>query len=75
MGDPIRDPDVLERMRTAFDLYRAAEDMMRLNLRRRYPEATDAEIEKHLAAWLQDRPGAEIGDAEGRPVPWPRRKR
>lgn len=43
MGDPIRDPDVLERMRTACDLYQAAEDMMRQNLGRRYPDAMEAE--------------------------------
>jgi hypothetical protein len=42
------------------------------NLRRRFPDASEEEIEWRLAAWLKERPGAEFGDAEGRPVPWPR---
>jgi hypothetical protein len=56
-------------MRIAFDLYETAEQMMRQNLRRRDPEAGAAEIEHRLVAWLQHRPGAEQGDAEGRPRP------
>ncbi len=47
-------------------------DLMRQNLRRRHPEADDGEIERLLAAWLVERPGAEHGDAAGTPVPWPR---
>lgn len=54
--EPIRDPEILARMRIAFDLYQAAEDMMRLNLQRRYPEASEAEIERHLLAWLAEQP-------------------
>ena len=42
---------------------------MRQNLRRRHPEADEAEIERGLAAWLRHRPGAEHGDAVGRPCP------
>jgi hypothetical protein len=45
---------------------------MRQNLRRRFPEASEAEIEARLIGWLQERPGAEAGDATGRSVPWPR---
>lgn len=30
--------------------------LMRQNLRRRHPEASDAEIEERLRAWLLDRP-------------------
>ena len=63
MRQPISDPVVLNRMRTAFDLYEAAEQMMRQNLRRRFPRASEAEIERRLIAWLQHRPGAEHGDA------------
>ena len=61
------------RLRTAFDLFVAGERMMRQNLRRRHPEATDAEIESRLRAWMRRRPGAEHGDADGRPIPWPRK--
>jgi len=43
--------------------------MMRLSLRRKHPGEPDDAIEARLAAWLQDRPGAEFGDAWGRPAP------
>lgn len=52
-------------MKLAFDLYEGAEQMMRLNLRRRYPEADEEEIERRLGEWLRTRPGAEHGDASG----------
>jgi hypothetical protein len=57
----------MTRMKVAFDLYETAEAIMRQNLRRRHPEADEAEIERGLAAWLRHRPGAEHGDAVGRP--------
>lgn len=66
-GPPIRDPDVLARMEIAFDLYETAEQMMRQNLRRRNPEATEQEIETGIREWLRRRPGAEHGDGVGRP--------
>jgi hypothetical protein len=65
---------VAEKLRLAFDLFEAGEEMMRQRLRREFPDAGAAEIERRLVSWLQDRPGAPFGDAEGRPVPWPRRK-
>ncbi|WP_438009479.1 hypothetical protein [Sorangium sp. So ce321] len=58
-----------ENLRLAFDLHEAGLALMRQNLRRRLPEATETEIDEHLAAWLRQRPGAEFGDAEGQPVP------
>jgi hypothetical protein len=64
----------VRRLRLAFELYAAGESMMRQSLRRRYPGASDAEIEQRLVHWLLTRPGAEFGDAEGRPVEWPRRR-
>jgi hypothetical protein len=64
-----------ERLRLALDLFAAGEALMRQNLRRRFPAASEAEIEERLTAWLSDRPGAERGDAVGRPVPWPRASR
>lgn len=57
----------MERMRLAFDRFEAAEEMMRLNLRRRHPDADVDEIERRLTEWLhtRSRPGAEHGDASG----------
>lgn len=63
--DSVRDAAVRERMRLTFDLFEAAEQMMRLNIRRRYPEADPEEIERRLTEWLHTRPGAEHGDASG----------
>lgn len=60
------------RLRTAFELFDAGVRMMRQNLKRRHPDADEAAIEEMLRAWLRERPGAEHGDAEGRPVAWPR---
>lgn len=61
----IRDPAVMARIETAFDLYDLAEQMMRQNLRRRFPDAADEEIERRLVLWLQKRaytgPLAELG--------------
>jgi hypothetical protein len=61
-----------ERLAMAFDLYDAAESMMRQNLRRRHPEADDDEIERRLIEWLLTRRGE--GDAVGRVVPWGERE-
>lgn len=60
------------RFRLALDLFEAGVQMMRQRLRREHPDLPEAEIEARLVRWLQERPGAEHGDAPGRPVPWPR---
>lgn len=60
------------RLRLAFELFAAGEAMKRQQLHREDPAASDAEIETRLLAWLQERPGAEQGDAEGVPGHWPR---
>lgn len=39
---------------------------MRANLRRRHPDASEAEVEALLRDWLAHRPGAELGDSAGR---------
>ena len=62
-----------QRLELAFDLYEAGEEIMRQNLKRRYPCAGREEIERRLAEWLCRRPGAELGDGVGRPVAWPRK--
>ena len=59
---PIRDPEVLERMRITFELYQAAEDLMRQNLRRRSPCASAEQIEQGIREWLAGRPGAAEDD-------------
>ena len=59
------------RLRTAFDLCELGESVHRAQLRREHPAATDDEIEALLIAWLETRPGAEHGDACGRPITWP----
>lgn len=64
----LRDPDVLRRMKIAFDLYETAEQMKRQNILRRNPGATEEEIQEAIREWLHHRPGAEHGDAAGRPV-------
>jgi hypothetical protein len=64
---------VAERFRLTLDLFELAERMLRQKLRRKHPDATDAEIDAMIAEWLERRPGAELGDGEGRPIPWPRR--
>lgn len=60
-----------ERLRTALEMCDAGVEMMRLNLRRRFPEEGNEQIAARLSAWLRERPGAEHGDAPGRAVPWP----
>ena len=64
-----------QRLRTALDLFEFGLDMMRQKLRRQDPDATEEQIQERLVAWLQERPGAEHGDAVGRVVSWPRRPR
>ena len=59
------------RLRMAFDLCELGESMRRAQLQREHPDATDDEIESLLLAWLETRPGAEHGDAFGRPIAWP----
>lgn len=54
--EPIRDPEILSRAQAAFDLCQTAENMMRRNLRQRYPEASEEEIRRRFAAWVEKRP-------------------
>lgn len=65
MRQTIRDPEILERMQMAFELYEVAETMQRQNLRRRHPELDASEIEERVVEWLRHRPGAPNGDADG----------
>lgn len=49
---------MVKRMELAFELYDVAEQMMRQNLRRRFPDADGDDLERRLIEWLQKRPGA-----------------
>lgn len=68
------EPDLtpVERFRLAIALSDELETLMRQRLRHEAPDVDEAEIERRLLAWRQHRPGAELGDAIGRSVPWPR---
>jgi hypothetical protein len=65
----------VENLRVAFELHEAGVEMKRQNLRRRFPDADETEIEAGVRAWLQERPGAEHGDGPGKVIAWPRRGR
>jgi hypothetical protein len=56
------------------DLFDLTQRMLRQKLRRKHPGVTDAEVDAMIARWLEHRPGAELGDGEGTPVPWPRKR-
>jgi hypothetical protein len=64
-----------EKLQITLDLCDLEEEMMRQDLRRRQPDEDEAAIERRLDDWFQTRPGAEYGDCEGRPIPWPRPRR
>jgi hypothetical protein len=61
-------PSLADAFRATLDLFDAGLELMRQTLRRRDPEATEEEINVRLEQWLLDRPGAESGDCQGRPV-------
>lgn len=60
--------DEAARLRMALELFEDGVALQRQNLRRAHPDASDEEIAQLLRAWLRERPGAEHGDAVGRPV-------
>ena len=60
------------RLRIALELSGLAEQLVEQRLRRENPAASDAEIKAWVRKWYQTRPGAEHGDADGRPISWPR---
>lgn len=55
------------RLRIALEMQREGAALMRENLRRRHPAATETEFDALFQRWLLDRPP----DAPGRRVPWP----
>ena len=63
---PSTTSSVADAFRTTLDLFDTGLDLMRQNLQRDHPGATEQEIERRLHQWVQDRPGAEFGDCPGR---------
>lgn len=45
-----------ENLQLTFALHEAGILMMRQNIRRKFPEASDTEINQRLQAWLEERP-------------------
>lgn len=64
-----------EAFRTTLDLFETGVSLMRQNLRRAHPDATDEAIDDLLTSWLRERPGAEHGDCPGRVVDLDARRR
>lgn len=71
----MQDSAAAERFEIAMELCEVAESMLREKIRRTHPGRSEEEIEAMIDAWFMERPGAEHGDGEGRPVPWPRSHR
>lgn len=61
------------RIELVFELVEDGIALTRERLRRKHPNAAPADIERELEAWLRERPGAPIGDGDGRPIRLPRR--
>lgn len=59
--------DAADRLLAAFDLHDFGMRMQRQLLRRTHPTASEVEIDERMRAWLRVRPGAEQGDADGKP--------
>jgi hypothetical protein len=64
--------DAAAKLELALALHDDGVALMRENLVRAHPGASDDEIDRRLGEWLATRPGAEYGDGAGVPVSWPR---
>lgn len=62
------------RLEAALELSDLAVEMYEMKVRREHPELSEAEVAKRVFEWRRTRPGATWGDAEGRPVSWPRQR-
>jgi len=63
-----------EKLRHTLELFELGVQLMRQNLIRAHPGATQQEIDALLKEWLHERPGAELGDCPGRAVDLTRRR-
>ena len=60
-----------ERLRLTLELVDLGFEMKAASLRRQFPSDSEERLATRLAEWTGDRPG----DADGIPVPWPRKSR
>lgn len=63
----IPDSTPAERLLQALEMFEDGVAMKAASLRREYPHEDESSISRRLTSWLHERPGAEFGDAEGRP--------
>jgi hypothetical protein len=61
------------RLRVALGMFQAGVDMMRQNLRRADPSATDTEIRIRVGNWLRERPGGSSETVKAASCPGPDR--
>jgi hypothetical protein len=66
MHNEERNEVVASNLRIALEMFGLGESIMRQNLKRMHPAASEEEIEAMVSAWLLERPGAEHGDAPGK---------
>lgn len=59
MPDALR---LIERFHTTIDLWATGVTLRRQAIRRNQPQASVEEVDALLNQWLQERPGAEMGD-------------
>lgn len=65
MSDTDDSARMVERLRIACEMHDLGVAMMRQNLKRSHPEASQEQIEEMLTRWLHTRPGPELGDVSG----------
>jgi hypothetical protein len=53
---------LVERFRTTDDLWATAVALERHALRRDHPDLPASQLERRVGEWLQERPGAQMGD-------------
>ena len=63
----LKKKEISKKLLLALDLFSAGCEMMKKNLKRKHPDASDEDIAKMHDEWLFTRPGAEFGDAAGPP--------
>lgn len=63
MDSCTKDEAILRRAQATFELYRTAKVLMRQNLRNRFPEECEEDIERRLRSWLRKEPSERWGGA------------
>lgn len=59
--------DGSKKFANVMELINLAERAFIYKLKRKHPEMPDEDVRLAIRNWYQDRPGAELGDAEGMP--------